>query len=42
MLGDDPSQHHNKLRDLAPLQGIAVKSYTTGEYHAIINAKNNA
>lgn len=42
MLGDDPSQHHNKLRDLAPLQGITVKSYTTEEYHAIINAKISA
>ena len=42
MLGDDPSQHHNKLRDLAPLQGIAVKSYTAKEYHVIIDAKISA
>ena len=41
MLGDDPSQHHNKLRELSPLQGIAAKSYTPEEYHAIIDAKIN-
>ena len=42
MLGDNPSQHHNKLRDLTPLQGITVKSYTPKEYHAIIDAKISA
>lgn len=42
MLGNEPGQYHNKLRELAPLQGIAVKSYTIEEYHAIIDAKINA
>lgn len=42
MLGDEPSQRHNRLRKLAPIPGIEVKSYTIEEYHSIIDAKINA